>query len=79
MLLTVFVCDGTAAGDALLEDGVNNEFLADGVTSEFPGKLVLPLGFLLIGARCDDLVIVVLELAVIIFNCVDDAGRHDNG
>ena len=76
MLLAVFVCYSTAAGDALLEDGLNNEFLADRVTGEFPGKLVLPLNFLLIGARCEDLIIVVLKLAVVIFDCVDNAGRH---
>lgn len=74
MLLAVFICHSMAVGETLLKDRVNNKFLANKVTGKFPCKLVLLLGFLLISARCEDFVIVVLKLAVIIFDYIDDAG-----
>lgn len=78
MLSPVLVGHGLAISEALLKYRIYDNFLADRVPGEFPGELVLPLGLFLVGARAEDLVIVVLELAMVFGDCVGNGGRHSD-
>jgi hypothetical protein len=79
MLLSIFISHSAAIGECLFENGINDKLLGNRVPGELPGKLVLPLDLLLVGSRGEDLVVVVLDLAVVFLDGVDDAGRHGDG
>lgn len=65
--------------EMFLERGIHDEFLADRVAGQLPGELVLVRG-LLGGVRgADDFVEVGFQLAVVLDDCVADAGTHGGG
>lgn len=55
---------------------VNNQLLSNGVTSELPSKLVLPSGSLVVVLGVEDIVVVLLDLAVVLCDRVDDVLVH---
>jgi hypothetical protein len=70
MLLTVLVRHGLPVGKLLFKGRVYNQFLAVGVTGQFPCELVLEPGFLANVGRSDNFVIVLLQLAVVLLDRV---------
>lgn len=66
-----------ARGDVLLERGVDNEFLGDGVARERPDELVLPArGGVGVrgGVATHDVVVEGFEVAVVALDGVGDGG-----
>ena len=52
----------------LLECGVDDQFLSDGVPGELPGELVLPASCLVKVLCVEDILVVLLDLTVILLD-----------
>lgn len=55
---------------------INHQLLSNRMTSELPRKLVLPSRRLVVVLRVEDVVVVLLELAVVLGDGVDDVLVH---
>jgi hypothetical protein len=62
----------------LLQNGIHDNLLADGVPRQLPRKLVLPSDLLVRRGRLEDVVVELLELPVVVLDHVGD-GRHVAG
>lgn len=79
MFLSILIRESNAIFEMFLEGRINNQLLTDRVSGKLPGKQILVLGLLGLIGRLRNAVVVRLNLAVILFNSVDDARRAHDG
>jgi len=79
VFLSILIRESNAIFEMFLEGRINNQLLTDRVSGKLPGKQILVLGLLGLIGRLRNAVVVRLNLAVILFNSVDDARRAHDG
>lgn len=77
VLSTIFLCHLFASRlQVLLKRGVDDKLLSNGVTSKLPGELVLPSGCLVVVLGVENVIVVLLNLAVVLLNGVYNVHVH---
>lgn len=77
MLLAVMVGHLPAKGKQFFKLGVNDEFLANGVTGELPGELVAPSDFLVGGLSAENVLVSLFQLTVVVLDGFANLGHTD--
>ena len=77
VLSTIFLCHLFASLiQVLLERRVDDKLLSNGMTSQLPGELILPSGCLFVVLGVENVVVVLLNLAVVLLNGVHNVHVH---